>query len=73
MPIYEYTCKACDHQFETIVTATRTPVCPECGSKKLEKAFSAFAVVGQQASAHQPGPACASCDSLGAGSCPLSG
>ena len=41
-------------------------------TKKLEKELSAFAVVGQQAS-HLPGPACASCEGRGSGSCPLGG
>jgi len=71
MPIYEYTCKACNHRFEALVSSSRAPECPNCGSQKLEKEFSAFAVVGQDShTPAQPVGACADCDSRGAGSCP---
>jgi putative FmdB family regulatory protein len=44
MPIFEYTCLSCHHQFEALVRGTKTPVCPECQSEKLEKMFSLPAV-----------------------------
>ena len=37
MPLYRYTCKDCDHDFETLVNRGEKPECPECRSKKLEK------------------------------------
>jgi putative FmdB family regulatory protein len=40
MPIYEYTCKSCNHQFETLVRTGHTPVCASCGSADLERRFS---------------------------------
>ncbi len=41
MPLYEYECKACEHQVEIFVpTTSTTPVCPDCGSKKLTKLLS---------------------------------
>jgi len=40
MPIYEYTCKSCAHQFETLVRTGDTPVCAACGSTELERVFS---------------------------------
>jgi len=40
MPIYEYTCKACEHQFETLVRGGETPVCAACGSADLERLLS---------------------------------
>ena len=46
MPIYEYRCKGCDQTFEAIVQGNQKPACPECGSKRLEKQFSSFAVNG---------------------------
>ena len=39
MPIYDYTCQACGHQFELLVRGQRTPACPSCKSKKLERLF----------------------------------
>ena len=46
MPIYEYTCRACHHQFEFLLlpSSTVAPACPECASSDLEKAVSGFAV-----------------------------
>ena len=44
MPIYEYSCKACSHQFETLVLPGATPACPSCASEDLEKLISTPAV-----------------------------
>ena len=40
MPIYEYTCKSCNHQFETLVRSGETPKCAACDSAKLERLLS---------------------------------
>ena len=40
MPIYEYTCKSCAHQFELLVRGSEPPVCASCGSADLERVFS---------------------------------
>lgn len=40
MPIYEYTCKGCGHQFETLVRGGNTPACTSCGSVDLDRLFS---------------------------------
>ncbi|HEY4305031.1 MAG TPA: zinc ribbon domain-containing protein [Gemmatimonadaceae bacterium] len=44
MPIFEYTCKSCHHQFEALIRGSKTAVCPECKSEDLEKMFSLPAV-----------------------------
>jgi putative FmdB family regulatory protein len=44
VPIYEYTCRSCAHQFEALVRASSTPACPECASEDLERRFSMPAV-----------------------------
>lgn len=46
MPIYEYECKACGHQFEFLLlpTAQEGPLCPECRNADLEKLLSGFAL-----------------------------
>jgi putative FmdB family regulatory protein len=46
MPIYEYRCVTCQERFEALVYASTKVACPECGSDKLEKQFSSFAVGG---------------------------
>jgi putative FmdB family regulatory protein len=45
MPIYEYQCQACRHEFETIQKFSDPPLtrCPECGKNKLKKKISAVA------------------------------
>jgi len=40
MPIYEYHCVDCSQRIELLVRGSETPNCPECGSQKLEKAWS---------------------------------
>jgi putative FmdB family regulatory protein len=44
MPIYEYRCRACGHEFEQLVLASVIPACPECQSRTLERLLSGFAV-----------------------------
>lgn len=40
MPIYEYACDDCGHEFELLVLGSRTPACKECGSEALTKKLS---------------------------------
>jgi len=45
MPIFEYQCRKCQHEFETLVLPTLpVPECPSCKSQDLEKLISGFAV-----------------------------
>jgi putative FmdB family regulatory protein len=44
MPIYEYECRGCGHQFELLVLKDTVAACPECRGKKLEQLLSGFAV-----------------------------
>ena len=44
MPIFEYTCRSCTHQFETLVRGSKVPSCPECQSQDLERLLSLPAV-----------------------------
>ena len=42
MPVYEYLCEKCDHEFEREQRITDPPVktCPECRSRKVKKLIS---------------------------------
>jgi putative FmdB family regulatory protein len=44
MPIYEYSCKGCGHQFELLVLAGTTAACPSCQGEDLERQVSLPAV-----------------------------
>jgi putative FmdB family regulatory protein len=40
MPMYEYTCRDCQHTFETLVFGDSKVECPECQGSKLERLIS---------------------------------
>jgi len=40
MPLYEFSCKKCDHTFEQLVFNGEAVECPECKSSRLERLFS---------------------------------
>jgi putative FmdB family regulatory protein len=45
MPIYEYTCKECESQFEKFVRSMTSSVdvtCPHCGGTHVKKGWSVF-------------------------------
>ena len=44
MPIYEYECRACKHQFEQLIRTGDVPVCPNCAGGDLERLLSHCAV-----------------------------
>jgi putative FmdB family regulatory protein len=48
MPLYEYYCRACGHDFELLVRPPETPRCPKCQSADLEKLLSDFAVDSEE-------------------------
>jgi putative FmdB family regulatory protein len=51
MPIFEYICKDCGHPFERIVPRHDSKTdCAKCGSKRVEKQLSVFAVAGSSSS-----------------------
>ena len=40
MPLYEYACRKCDHEFELLIRGNEQPECPTCHSTRLEKLLS---------------------------------
>ena len=70
MPIFEYICRDCANRFETIVTGSRTPVCPSCQSASLDKQHSVFAVSTKGSTTVSAPGSCGACgDPRGPGSC----
>jgi putative FmdB family regulatory protein len=74
MPIFEYICKACDHEFEALVYGNEKALCPKCHGKKLAPQLSVFAVSAKgtpRSAAPAAGP-CGSCgDARGSGACSM--
>ena len=72
MPLYEFQCKGCGHEFEDLVLGSARPACPSCNSRQLERLLSVFAV---SASADDPMPAAGACgsggDPRGPGACSM--
>ncbi|MBS3757106.1 MAG: zinc ribbon domain-containing protein [Desulfobacterales bacterium] len=46
MPIYEFVCEECNHQFEELVLASdkKPPKCPKCESERVKKMLSACGI-----------------------------
>jgi putative FmdB family regulatory protein len=74
MPLFEYECRGCGHEFELLSRASEQPSCPSCHSHDLQKRLSVFAVgtaAGPKAPAPSAGP-CGMCgDPRGPGSCSM--
>ena len=75
MPLFEYACKQCDHEFEILVRGGQTPECPSCHGTSLEQRLSVFAAHtsnGSSAARGQALGACGHCgDPRGPGSCSI--
>ncbi|MGH9320825.1 MAG: FmdB family zinc ribbon protein [Vicinamibacteria bacterium] len=76
MPIFEYRCKKCETEFETLVRNGDRPECPSCRSPRLTKLLSTFAAVsgkGASRASSDVGPAaCGTCgDPRGPGACSM--
>ena len=37
MPIYEYKCRKCSHEFERLIRNNEVPACPECAAADVER------------------------------------
>jgi putative FmdB family regulatory protein len=75
MPIFEYICKECQHEFEALVFGRDKAKCPKCQSQKLSPQLSVFAMSAKGVSpkgSSVPTGACGSCgDPRGPGACSL--
>lgn len=59
MPIYEFQCLECEHEFEELVLRRDEAVaCPDCGADDVKRLLSGFAVTGD---ARTAGDSCGSC------------
>lgn len=67
MPIYEYRCAGCGHEFELLVFGNKTVLCPACKSPEVVKKISAFGVSGVEKQTSSSG--CGSCSKSSCSSC----
>jgi putative FmdB family regulatory protein len=45
MPLYDFRCRACGHEFEALVRSPETSIsCPSCQQPDAERLLSSFAV-----------------------------
>jgi putative FmdB family regulatory protein len=73
MPLFEYACKQCNHEFEALVRSAQVPECPACHGTDLERRLSVFAAHtnGTAPVAAAPVP-CGRCgDPRGPGACSM--
>ncbi|MBW2464883.1 MAG: zinc ribbon domain-containing protein [Deltaproteobacteria bacterium] len=71
MPLFEYKCVSCDHEFEELVFGDAKVECPECKAGEPRKLMSAHSVGKSSAGASPaPGP-CGTCPGQGGGACGL--
>lgn len=52
MPIYEYECQACQHQFELLIRTGDVAACPACASGELRRLLSHVAVSSEHSRQH---------------------
>ena len=75
MPLFEYTCNQCEHEFEALVRAGETPACPSCQGTSLQRRLSVFAAHTKNAATLGSVPAAGACgtcgDPRGPGACSL--
>jgi putative FmdB family regulatory protein len=75
MPIFEYICQECQHEFESLVFGRDKSKCPQCQSQKLSPQLSVFAMSSKGMSSGAKSPptgSCGSCgDPRGPGACSL--
>ncbi|NPV44469.1 FmdB family zinc ribbon protein [Koleobacter methoxysyntrophicus] len=55
MPIYDFKCKDCGHEFSTLTShRNRDAVkCPECNSKNIKQEFKPFAIGSNSSTSSQ--------------------
>ena len=44
MPMFDFRCDKCEHDFEAFVRASVTPICPKCAAETVTRRLSSFGV-----------------------------
>lgn len=73
MPLFEYACRTCAHEFEVLVHGSEQPACPACAGHDLQKRLSVFAAQTKGSAPPMSAPSgCGRCgDPRGPGACAM--
>ena len=73
MPIFEYICQKCHHQFEALIFGDQKAECPKCHATRLAPQLSVLPSCNKvRLPSDRPTGACGSCgDPRGPGSCSM--
>ena len=70
MPIYEYICEKCDHDFEELVMSKSEVICcPKCKSDQVRRQMSAASFKSGGDFSSSAGSSCSGCTSGNCSSC----
>ncbi|MCK5783696.1 MAG: zinc ribbon domain-containing protein [Desulfobacterales bacterium] len=71
MPIFEYHCDKCGHEFECLIVGSHQPECDSCSSKKVTRRMSACSYKSKGSGGETTGSSAgsSSCSGCTAGSC----
>ncbi len=70
MPIFEFICNKCGHDFEELVMSKSEKIqCPECKSKKVKKQMSTVSFKSSGNYSSSAGPSCSGCTSSNCSTC----
>jgi len=70
MPIYEYVCDQCEHEFERLVLNPSEKFgCPKCKGKKVNRKMSTFAFSSGGKFTSTASSSCGSCSSSSCSGC----
>ena len=58
MPLFEFRCQSCSHEFEALIRTDDDRCCPQCDGRELEKLFSEHALPVTQGCPPSTAPPC---------------
>ena len=72
MPIYEFVCRSCGHNFEKLCKMSTKPeevVCPACDTEGVTRKISNFACPGSSVGGNASAAGCGTCATHNCSSC----
>lgn len=69
MPLFSFTCKACNQTFELLQRHGASAACPECGSREVSKQLGVIAPPSRNAAGEFHACGAPSCCQMAGGAC----